>query len=276
MDAFIKISRLKAPVFIPKLNEPFYFIILMDGKSSFSVDFNDYEVDGKHILFLSPYQLFKTHSSDFKSARYLQFHGDFYCIEYHKAEIACNGILFNNIYEKPFIAVDDNFFNEIMVLFNNVEVFEHGMKDYDLPIARSYLQLVLALCSREKLKENKDVELPANGSDILNFKTLLDTHFASSKSVSFYADHYGLSVNAFSKKIKKHYAKAPSKLIQERLILEAKRLLHLTYKSIKEISTALGFDDEFYFSRYFKKEVGVSPKTFREEVGISIVAEKSR
>ena len=72
--------------------------------------------------------------------------------------------------------------------------------------------------------------------------------------------------------VKKQYGKTPSKLIRERLTLEAKRLLHLTYKSIKEIAHELGFNDEFYFSRYFKKEVGVSPKVFREKVGISIAA----
>ena len=56
------------------------------------------------------------------------------------------------------------------------------------------------------------------------------------------------------------------------MILEAKKLLHLTYKSIKEIAQELDFEDEFYFSRYFKKEVGLSPKQFRDSVGISIVA----
>lgn len=61
-------------------------------------------------------------------------------------------------------------------------------------------------------------------------------------------------------------------MIQERIALEAKKLIHLTHKPIKEIAQELNFEDEFYFSRYFKKEVGVSPKKFREEVGISIVA----
>ena len=72
--------------------------------------------------------------------------------------------------------------------------------------------------------------------------------------------------------MKKIFGKTPSKIIQERLVLEAKKLLHLSYKSIKEIASELNFEDEFYFSRYFKKEVGLSPKKFRDEVGISVVA----
>ncbi|KKX52224.1 helix-turn-helix domain-containing protein [Sphingobacterium sp. IITKGP-BTPF85] len=49
-------------------------------------------------------------------------------------------------------------------------------------------------------------------------------------------------------------------------------MLHLTYLSVKEIAAKLQFEDEFYFSRYFKKNVGISPSGFRERVGISIVA----
>jgi len=58
-------------------------------------------------------------------------------------------------------------------------------------------------------------------------------------------------------------------------VLEAKKQLHLTHKSIKEIAFDLNFEDEFYFSRFFKKNVGLSPKHFRESVGISIVANEA-
>lgn len=275
MDFTIKISCFGASESIPIINEPTYFIALIDGDSSFSLDFNEYDIQGKNVLFLSPYQQLNWGSKNLKSIRFLQFHGDFYCIEYHKAEVACNGILFNNIYDKPYIAVNNILFDEISTLFDKVQKNGNAGTNYDLSVVRSYLQLILALSSREKQIDSKNIKILSNKSDILNFKAMLDTSFATSKSVSFYAEQYGLSVNVFSKKVKKHYGKVPSKLIQERLTLEAKKLLHLTYKSIKEISAELGFEDEFYFSRYFKKEVGVSPKTFREKVGISIVAEKS-
>ena len=276
LNSFIKISSFQTPVILSEFNEPYYFLLLIEGKASFALDFNAYEVNGYTILFLSPYQLLKLEFDGLKDIRFLQFHGDFYCIEYHKEEVACNGILFNNIYEEPFITVSEPFFKEIESLFDKIDEFKTAKEHYDLAIARSYLQLLLALCSKEKQLGSDCLKKTVLHSDIQSFNTLLDLHFTTSKSVGFYASQYGLSVDAFSKKIRKHYGKAPSKLIQERLILESKKLLHLTYKSIKEIAATLGFEDEFYFSKYFKKGVGVSPKTFREQVGISIVAEKSR
>jgi len=62
-----------------------------------------------------------------------------------------------------------------------------------------------------------------------------------------------ISPNTLSKKLKLEFGKPPSQLIQERVILEAKKLIHLTRKSIKEIASELNFEDEFYFSKYFKK-----------------------
>jgi len=92
--------------------------------------------------------------------------------------------------------------------------------------------------------------------------------------VNFYAEKMNLTSDVFSRKIKSQLGRLPSALIQERVVLESKKLLHLTYLSVKEIALKLQFDDEHYFSRYFKKYVGVSPTDFRLQVGISIAASK--
>src|SRR5690606_21818738 len=157
-------------------------------------------------------------------------------------------------------------------IFKKLAEFDISGKSYDLSIAKSYLQLILALSSREKQIQISNRAIALQKEQVSDFQSVLEDHFIHSRSVSFYAVHYGLSVDAFSKKIKSYYGKSPSRLIQERLVLEAKKMLHLTHKNIKEIAADLCFEDQFYFSRYFKKQVGISPKAFREQVGISIVA----
>ncbi len=275
MDSYIKIYT---PSFdkLVNINEPFYYLILLDGNSTFSINEHHYMCDGKYLVFLSPYQFLKWEKTTINSLHYLSFHGDFYCIEYHKEDIACNGILFNNIYTTPYIHLSDELYNEVIVLLRKIQELASYNEPYNQSIVKTYLQLILALSSKEKQLSQ---EIPLYDSDkmnsIFNFQHVLETHFIKEKSVAFYAEMFNLSVDAFSKKVKKLFGKTPSVLIQERIILEAKKKLHLTYKSIKEISNELGFEDEFYFSRFFKKHVAVSPKKFRENVGISIVAKKS-
>ena len=258
------------------LKQPYYYILIMNEGAAFSVDFTEYMCKGNTLLFLSPYQFFKLRHYPYTEMSALRFHGDFYCIEYHKKEVACNGVLFNNIYQQPFVSVNEQTFQEISACVQKMRRFGDMETEYDTSILKSYLQLILALSSKEKQQQINLANIATSHLiNITAFQTVLESYFLKTKEIAFYADQFGLSVNAFSKKIKRHLGKSPSKLIQERIALEAKKLLHLTNKPIKEIAADLNFQDEYYFSRYFKKEVGVSPKNFRDQVGISIVAKLS-
>jgi AraC family transcriptional activator of pobA len=272
----IKIEQKKFSDFDPDNTQPYYYILIFEGEGTFSVDLTSYNYSGKTLLFLSPHQHFQWVSSFENPVYSIQFHGDFYCIEYHKKEVACNGLLFNNIYLYPHFQIEDEVFIEIKdILFKMNREFEQS-KLYQDAVLKSYLQLILALSSKEKsMLVGKQKLSQPDFNDLSAFQEFLEEHFIQTREPSFYASLHHLSPSTFSKKIKKQFGKTPSKLIQERVILEAKRQLHLTSKSIKEIAGALNFEDEFYFSRYFKKETGVSPKYFRETVGISVVAKES-
>lgn len=272
MQNLIQVKKVD-PVVLQNFNQPFYTVLLVAGAATFSIDFVTYHIKAKSLVFLTPLQFLEWKNTEITSLNYLQFHGDFYCIEYHKKEVACNGILFNNIYTKPYISISNELFEELMHLFHKINTLALSVESFDVAIVKSYVQLILALSSKEKqLVEAEEQTSVSSISQVGNFKELLEKHFIIEKSVGFYANYYALAVDSFSKKIKKEYGKSPSVLIQERMVLEAKKQLHLTHKNIKEIATDLGFEDAFYFSRYFKNYVGVSPKLFREQVGISIVA----
>lgn len=276
MNIPISITRMSGSTLEPSMENPYYSVFLISGKGVFSVDFVNYSYDGDTVICVSPYQHFELHNKPDIMVEELRFHGDFYCIEYHKNEVACNGLLFNNIYLQPNVPLASGMYEELRILFSRIEKELSQASDFSDAVMKSYLQLILALCSREK---SKFIELPPVTNlpvrEIADFQRLLEAHFLRERNVSFYAAELALSPNAFSKKIRQLFGKTPTHLIQERVILEAKKLLHLTYKSVKEIAMDLNFEDEFYFSRYFKKGVGVSPQHYRSEVGISIVAQKS-
>ena len=68
---------------------------------------------------------------------------------------------------------------------------------------------------------------------------------------------------------KNHFNMTLSDLITERIIVEAKRELYLTDKTVKEIAYELGYDDEYYFSRVFKGKADISPQFYRDTIGFN-------
>lgn len=269
----LKVHHSSTTHFENGFSDAFYHVFLSEGNGKVWIDEAEYQYSDKTAIFTSPYQHIRFSDSKKGDLHMLDFHGDFYCIEYHKKEVACNGLLFNNIYLRPHVPLDGDSFNELKEIFEKIENIKSS-ESFSEAVARSYLQLILAISSREKSKilENENLE-SSSFEELKNFQNLVEEHFISERTPAFYADLLHISPNTLSKKIKAEYHKTPSQIIQERVILEAKKLIHLTRKPIKEIASELNFEDEYYFSKYFKKHTSVSPTQFREEVGISVVAD---
>ncbi|WP_407509734.1 AraC family transcriptional regulator [Elizabethkingia anophelis] len=257
-------------------HKAFYQVFLIQSPTKVVVDFTTYEITTPALLFLSPYQHITWVGKSSEIITQILFHGDFYCIEYHKQEVACNGLLFNNIYLLPYVGLTPESFQEIEGIILKIEKELNNHSDFSEALIKAYLQVILALSSKVKksyIEDNTAMVLPVENYEGSEFQKLLEENFSQEKSVNFYAEKLCLNTDTFSKKIKKQLGKTPSVFIQERIVLESKKLLHLTRLSIKEIAVQLNFQDEHYFSRYFKKNVGVSPSEFRTKTGISIVAE---
>ncbi|WP_079242202.1 AraC family transcriptional regulator [Chryseobacterium indologenes] len=273
----IKVQPYHTSDFPSELTTENYSVILWKGAGVFSVDDINYSYSGYNILFLSPYQKVKLVSESNETIHMLFFHGDYYCIEYHKEEVACNGLLFNNIYLNPGIELSEERYHYILELYNHIKKEESEKHPFSESIIKTYIQLILAIGSKQKssIENNVVSHEKLHNKNAVEFQKLLESYFKTEKELSFYSDKLNITNNTLSKAVKKEFSKRPTQLINERIILESKKLLHLTYRSVKEIAAELGFADEFYFSRYFKKSVGCSPKNYREKVGISVVAKMS-
>jgi len=101
------------------------------------------------------------------------------------------------------------------------------------------------------------------------FIELLYKNINTKHQVSGYASMLNISPNHLNKTIKLITQKSPSVWIRETLINEAKVLLFQTDLSIQEIASELGFDDQSYFTRLFKKQEGITPISYREMIDLS-------
>ncbi|UUC44235.1 helix-turn-helix domain-containing protein [Flavobacterium cerinum] len=247
---------------------PEYAVLLIHkGKGTYHADFSSFGFSGPMLLFATPMQTIYLQSETPVTYTLLRFHTDFYCIETHREEVACNGLLFNTIYIEPSVTISET---EHTALYQLIEQMKEELerKDRSEMVIRAYLQLLLAKCSSMKLRSLNDKELNLPKDAIMEkFRLLLDEHYLTLHKPNDYADLLAVSPNTLSKKAVRYFGKTPSQLIQERLILEAKKMLHLTSYSIKEIAYRLQFNDEYYFSRFFKKHTQVSPLVFRNESG---------
>lgn len=97
------------------------------------------------------------------------------------------------------------------------------------------------------------------------FKGLLERNFVTAKSPTEYAQQLNISSPYLNECVKNITGYSVSHNIQQRVILEAKRLLYYSEKSVKEIATELGYNDYPYFSRLFTKVAGMSALEFRKK-----------
>ena len=104
---------------------------------------------------------------------------------------------------------------------------------------------------------------------VRKFSQLVEKKFRETRNVSDYAALMGIAADTLTKKLQKLGYKAPSLIIRQRIVTEAKRLLIYTNRSVKEISCETGIDDPHYFSRIFRKETGFTPLQYRHHNRIS-------
>jgi AraC family transcriptional regulator, transcriptional activator of pobA len=251
-------------------NNYYSLIWVTEGNGNVKSDFSEYSFVENTLFAFAPYQPFMFASAEKINGICIQFHPDFYCIHMHQKEVACNGVLFNNIYEPPFTLIDAAASEIFIMLITQMktEMQHAALAQYELLV--SYLKIFLITASRLKTAQlsNPNTYTDLKEPFILqNLKDAIEKDFKTKHSASDYASALNISAKALAKITKTYFNKTLTSLISERIIIEAKRELYLTNKAIKEIAYELGYDDEYYFSRFFKTNADVSPQMYRDTVG---------
>ena len=247
----------------------FSVILVLEGRGTVVADVSAFPFVANSLLCFSLYQPFKMVCDGACRGVMIHFHPEFFCLHKHRHEVSCNGVLFNNIYESPVLGLSDTEAGSLHVLFRGIEEEMRRPGVAQMEALLSYLKLLLINASRMKMERRTETSgVAMKEPEVLGrLKAAIEEHFVSLHSPGDYAGLLNISTAALNKLVKSSLRKTLSQLIAERIIVEAKRQLYLTATPVKQIAFELGYDDEFYFSRFFKGHVGVSPQLFRDTVG---------
>lgn len=102
-------------------------------------------------------------------------------------------------------------------------------------------------------------------SRIIRLFPLLNEHYKEQHGAAFYAANIGLTPKRINEILREKMGTTISKLLYQRLVMEAKRELFHNERTIKEIAYELGFSEQSYFARFFKKYTQLTPEQFRTQ-----------
>ena len=246
-----------------------YFAIyfIESGSGTCDADASRFDFGPKSLLFFIPYQHVRFVPTCPVHGEVVQFHANFLCVETFHAEVGCSGILFNDPFGISMVLLDEKTQREVKNLIERIqkEQSECGLAFGEVMLA--YLKVLLIFAARLKSLHGNvcapglnDFRHPV----ILQLRDLIELNYHTLHSPTDYAKRLHLTAKTLGRIVREHLGKTTTDLIRNRILIHAKwQLLH-TLKSVKEISGELGFSDELYFSRLFKKGTGYSPTFFRE------------
>ncbi len=269
--AFFELTSLRVDTYCvanrDEVSSHFKVIWIEDGTGTYLVDTNEFSVEGSGLFTLSPGQIFCVKSEKIKKAYQIEFDSEFYCVESHGKEIACNGLLFNNVHQASVISVGEADKPIFEIILNQMisELENKGLSHKELLISYLRMFLIHALRLLEKQESETLPVTHQSNQQVQDFIALVDKQFKNEHTVKGYAEQLFISPKSLAKKLHALGYPTPLQLIQDRILIEAKRLLKFSQMSIKEIAFELGFEDPAYFSRLFSKNVELSPAAYRKQ-----------
>jgi AraC family transcriptional regulator, transcriptional activator of pobA len=248
----------------PHAHSDYIIVFFSSGKGIHYIDFEQYEVKAGSVFLLAPGQVHSWELSD-DTDGYVFFHTDAFFNQYFLNQKIEDFAFFQFSNNYPLINIPNNQIANFKQYFENIlaensKILEGKTMKILSTINLIYIDLQRLYINIEKPLENE------NWQRVKLLKRYIDSNFKSLKNPSDYANLMNMSTRHLTRICNEILNKNASKIINDRIILEAKRLLTYGNETIYNIANTLGYDDASYFIKIFKHQTGMSPKVFRNYV----------
>lgn len=245
----------------------YYTVLLVEKAEGFHVvDYTKFAFDTFEVHFVSPGQVHQVGLTKRPKGSVMTFTRSFLMNNNIPESFISNINLFQNFGNTPPLKLDRETFQRLSKIIDEMETCLTLDMNYGSRAGGALLQLFLIYCNNSsELNTNQLDEENAGICILRDFKKLVEGKYIEWHKVKDYAADLHISTKHLSQTVKDLTGKVAKEHIQDRLVLEAKRLLLHTKLTIKEIAYEIGFEEPLHFSGFFKKRVGVSPSHFRQK-----------
>ena len=261
-------GHLQKHAFIQRPHKHDFYLLLLftKGGGTHTVDFKTYPVEPGMIFFLNPGQVHSWQLSSDSAGYVLFFSPEFYLLGFPEKKLF-SFPFFGTSQNQPFLRLPSSETEAIRSLIETMEE-EKSIRTWKQDdVLRNYLDILLIQLGRLNLKKNGTEAGVTTGFSLLrHLENLIDRHFREHQPVSFYAEELHVTQKQLNELTRHALRKTTADLIRDRLVLEARRLLFHSDRNITQIAAELGYFDNSYFSRFFKKHTGQTPEQFRQSL----------
>lgn len=266
---FIEIYQLEEinnPIFADYQQYDFYQLLYfteVGGNLSYYLDFNEYILENDTIILVFPGQIDRLDVENKKGFLFAIDNEVFFDLTQRLNSDYLNGYILNT-----FLKPDEKTHIQLHKIIDLLQ--EEYAEKNRLTLMKIYMESfffhVASLVATTNYS-NSDI---SDNYIIPRLMRLIDKYFIREHTASFYAQRLDLTCKKLNQLSLKSTGKTIKQLLRERLILEIKKEIYLGEKSLKEITFNLGFSDPSYFTRFFKRNIGMTPTEFIERQKVQV------
>lgn len=247
---------------VPHRHNYYEIFLFNKGGGQHTIDFVSHPINDHSVHFISPGQVHQVVRDIGSNGFVIMFSRDFTHNGIDNKDLLYELPFFHNFTKNPTIDCEERDFFNINSIFQNIELEYQSHQLFNAEILQSFLNILLLKCKR--IYKSESVIANTDQLEVQKFIRLIETNYHETSQVQEYAELMGCSPNQLNDLTKKALGKTASEMIQERILLEAKRLLIHSNMTAKEIAYLLNFGDPAYFSRFFKNQIGSTPNEFKK------------